>query len=131
MKHKDAISKWIGSINWKVGNFSTLPIFFGTIMALIDIGMMTCAKLVSTGKLTEGFGTLLGIGLYAPQVLVFIRALDYEGMAATNLIWNLISNIIVTLEGVIMFGESVKGLRWLGIAMSVVSLALLAYTEKE
>jgi multidrug transporter EmrE-like cation transporter len=100
-------------------------------MALIDIGMMTSAKLVSTGKLTEGFGTLLGIGLYAPQVLVFIRALDYEGMAATNLIWNLISNIIVTLEGVIMFGESVKGLRWLGIAMSVVSLGLLAYTEKE
>jgi multidrug transporter EmrE-like cation transporter len=129
MKHKDAISKWIGSINWKVGNFSFLPIFFGTIMALIDIGMMTTAKLISTGKITEGFGTLLGIGLYAPQVLVFIRAMDYEGMAVTNLIWNMISDIIVTLEGVIMFKESIKGMRWLGIIMSIFSLGLLAYTE--
>ena len=131
MKHKDSVSKLIASINWKWGNFSMLPIFFGTVMALIDIGMMTVAKLVSNGKLTEGFGTLLGIGLYAPQVLVFIRALDYEGMAVTNLIWNMISDILVTLEGVILFGESVKGLRWLGICMSILSLALLAYTDKD
>jgi multidrug transporter EmrE-like cation transporter len=55
--------------------------------------------------------------------------MDYEGMAVTNLIWNMISDIIVTLEGVIMFKESIKGMRWLGIIMSIFSLGLLAYTE--
>jgi multidrug transporter EmrE-like cation transporter len=50
-------------------------------------------------------------------------------MVVTNLVWNLSSNIIVTLQGVFIFGETIKGLRWVGIAMSLVSLALLAYTS--
>jgi multidrug transporter EmrE-like cation transporter len=50
-------------------------------------------------------------------------------MAVTNLIWNLMSNIIVTLQGVFVFGESIKGTRWLGICMSLVSLCLLAYSD--
>jgi multidrug transporter EmrE-like cation transporter len=68
--------------------------------------------------------------MYALVPLVFIRALRYEGMVVTNLVWNLMSNIIVTLQGVFIFGESIKGLRWVGIAMSLVSLALLAYTDE-
>jgi multidrug transporter EmrE-like cation transporter len=48
-------------------------------------------------------------------------------MVVSNLVWNLSSNIIVTLQGVLVFGESIKGLRWLGIAMSIFSLGLLAY----
>jgi multidrug transporter EmrE-like cation transporter len=131
MKHRDAISKWIGSVNWKWGSFSMLPIFFGTVMALIDIGMMSIAKMVGTGQLSESFGTPLAVGIYALEPFIFIRAMDYEGMAVTNLVWNLMSDVIVTLNGVLFFGESIKGLRWLGISMSVVSLALLAYTDEK
>jgi multidrug transporter EmrE-like cation transporter len=57
--------------------------------------------------------------------------MKYEGMVVTNLVWNLMSNIIVTLQGVLVFGESIKGLRWLGIGMSLLSLALLAYTNDD
>jgi multidrug transporter EmrE-like cation transporter len=51
-------------------------------------------------------------------------------MTVVNLIWNLMSDIIVTLSGVFLFGESIKGLRWLAIGMSVFSLCLLAYTDE-
>lgn len=128
---KDLIDSFIGSVNWKVGNFSMLPIAFGTIMACLDIGMMGLIKMVSTGAITDNIGIPLAIGIYALQPLIFLRAINYEGMVVTNLIWNMLSNVIVTLQGIIFFGESIKGLRWIGIGMSMVALSIFAYTNAD
>ena len=98
-------------------------------MALIDIAMMGSIKMVSLRTLNWNIGVPLAVILYGIEPLIFLKAMSFEGMAVTNLVWNLLSNIIVTLSGVLIFGESIKGLRWLGIAMSLVSLALLAYTD--
>lgn len=113
-----------------MAKFSLIPIFFGTLMAVIDIAMMGTLKMVSLKTMSAGVGIPLAIGMYALEPLIFLKAMSYEGMVVTNLVWNLMSNIIVTLQGVVIFGESVKGLRWLGIAMSLVALALLAYTDE-
>lgn len=126
---KDNIDLLINSVNWKFGNFNTLPIFFGTVMALIDIFMMSMVKMVSNKTLSSGVGIPLSVGLYALEPLVFLKAMKYEGMIVTNLVWNLMSDIIVTLQGIFIFGESIKGLRWVAICMSIVSLALMAYTD--
>jgi multidrug transporter EmrE-like cation transporter len=131
MAKKDVVDQLISSIHWNYGSFSFLPVFFGTVLASLDIAMMGVAKMVSEGRLPFYSGSALAVGLYAVVPVIFIRALKYEGMVVTNLVWNLVSNIIVTLQGVLIFGESVKGLRWVGIAMSLVALALLAYTDDE
>ena len=130
-KTKDFLDKIITSINWKVGGFNTLPILFGTCMAIVDIFMMSVTKMVSIGSISTSVGIPLSIGFYAMQPLIFLKAMRYEGMVVTNLVWNLMSNIIVTLQGVLVFGESIKGLRWLGICMSLLSLGLLAYTNDD
>lgn len=130
-KHKDFIDLFITSINWKILNFNMLPIFFGCMMAIIDICMMSTTKMVSKGILSSTIGIPLSISFYAIQPLIFLKAMNYEGMIVTNLVWNLVSNVIVTLQGIIVFGESIKGLRWLGISMSLVSLALMAYTNDD
>ena len=119
----------IKQINWKIGKFNTLPIFFGTIMAIVDIFMMSSVKMIHQKTIPYSWGIPLSISLYALQPLIFLKAMTYEGMVVTNLVWNLMSNIIVTLQGVLIFGESIKGLRWIGIAMAVVSLGFLAYTD--
>jgi multidrug transporter EmrE-like cation transporter len=129
MKSKDFIDKMINSIQWDINGFNVRPIFFGCMMALVDIVMMSTTKMVSQGTIPSWWGTPLAIGIYALEPLIFLKALNYEGMVVTNLVWNLSSNIIVTLQGVFIFGETIKGLRWVGIAMSLVSLALLAYTS--
>ena len=126
---KDAIDRFIGSVNWKLGNFSMLPIAFGTIMAFLDIGMMGLVKMVSTGEITDSLGIPLAIGIYALEPLIFLRAMKYEGMVVTNLVWNMLSDVIVTLQGVLFFGESIKGLRWVGIGMSMIALSIFAYTD--
>lgn len=126
---KDIFDKWITSIDWKWGNFSMLPIFFGTILACLDITMMGTVKMVSQGSIAATPSLAFSMGSYAIVPLIFLKAMNYEGMVATNLVWNLMSNVIVTLQGVFIFGESIKGLRWLGIAMSFFALVLLAYTN--
>ena len=130
-KTKDIIDKLITSVNWKVGGFNTLPILFGTCMAIVDIFMMSTTKMTSIGRISTTIGIPLSIGFYAMQPLIFLKAMRYEGMVVTNLVWNLMSNVIVTLQGVLVFGESIKGLRWLGICMSLLSLGLLAYTNDD
>jgi multidrug transporter EmrE-like cation transporter len=129
-KSKDFIDAWIQSVNWKVGNFNLLPIVFGATMALIDIVMMSVVKMTSTGAFTTAVGLPLSMALYALEPFVFLKAMSYEGMVVTNLVWNMMSDVIVTLQGVLVFGESIKGLRWVGIGMSLVALTILAYTEE-
>jgi len=130
IKHTDVFDKMIGSVNWKLGNFNMLPIFFGTVMAFIDIFMMSSVKMISQGTIPYSWGLPLSLGLYALEPLIFLKAMKYEGMVITNLVWNLMSNIIVTLQGIFFFGESIKGLRWVGICMSIFSLCFLAYTDE-
>lgn len=125
---KDFVDVWIKSINWKIGNFSLLPIAFGTLMAVNDVFMMTSLKLVHTGGVSRTLGIVFSLVCYLLQPLIFLKALNYEGMAQTNLVWNLISNTFITVEGVFVFGESIKGLRWLAILMGLLSVALFAYS---
>jgi hypothetical protein len=126
---KDIFDSLITSVNWKIGKFNMLPVFFGILMAVVDIFMMSSVKMIHQGTMPSWWGVPLSVGIYALEPLIFLKAMNYEGMVVTNLIWNLMSNIIVTLQGIIVFGESIKGLRWLGICMSLVSLCLLAYTD--
>jgi len=126
---KDVIDTWIKSVNWKVGKFSVLPIAFGLVMAMLDIAMMGMIKQVSAGTLSYGVGFPLATASYALQPYIFLKALNYENMTVVNLIWNLMSDVVVTLMGVFWFGESIKGLRWVAIGMSLVSLTIFAYTD--
>ena len=130
MKNPDIIDKWIGSIHWKIGSFSMLPIFFGTLMAFVDIFMMSSVKMISKGTILSSWGIPLAVCLYALEPLIFLKAMKYEGMVVTNLVWNLMSNVIVTAQGILIFGESMKGVRWIGICMSIFSLGLMAYTDE-
>lgn len=128
---KDFIDAWIKRTNWKIGNFSLLPIAFGTVMALVDMCMMGGIKMVHNGTLPPVLGVIMSSAVYLLQPLIFLKAMNYQGMAVTNLVWNLISNTIVTLQGVLIFGESIKGLRWLAMAMGLVSLGLFAYSQDD
>lgn len=114
---------------FKIGNFSLIPVFFGGIMAILDLVMMACVKMVSTGSLSAGVGMPIAIFTYALEPIVFSKALKYENMVVTNLVWNLVSDVLVTLQGIFIFGESIRGIRWVAICMALVSLAIFSYTD--
>jgi multidrug transporter EmrE-like cation transporter len=130
-KTKDFFDNIIDSINWKIGKFNMLPVFFGAIMAFIDIFMFSNLSMIQQGTLSSGLGIPLSISIYALQPLIFLKAMSYDGMAITNFVWNLLSSdVAVTLQGIVIFGESIKGLRLVGVLMSIVSICLMAYTAE-
>jgi multidrug transporter EmrE-like cation transporter len=126
---KDFVDILIQSVNWKLGSFDLLPIFFGLVMALIDISMMGTLKFVDQGKLAYNIGFPIATLLYAFEPYVFLKAMAHSNMLTTNLIWNLASNILVTLAGVFFFKEKIKGLKWLAIGLSLFSLGIFAYSD--
>jgi multidrug transporter EmrE-like cation transporter len=91
--------------------------------------MMGTLKLVNQGNLAYSTGFPIATLLYAFEPYVFLKAMTHSNMVVTNLIWNLASNILVTLAGVFFFGESIKGLKWLAIGLSLFSLAIFAYSD--
>jgi len=110
-KDKDALDVFISKTNWKYGNFSILPIMFGLVMAAIDVVMMFTAKFVSSGSVSYGLGLTIATLVYSVQPYLFIKATRLESMTVSNLIWNLTSDVLVTFSGVMVFKESIKGLR--------------------
>jgi multidrug transporter EmrE-like cation transporter len=127
-KGGDIVDKFLNRTNWKVGKFNMRPIFFGVVMAAIDVIMMGAVKMVHQGTLSHAFGVPFALFFYALQPLLFLKAMNYEGMAVTNLIWNLTSDVVVTLQGIFVFGESIAGMRWVAVGMALVSLTIFAYT---
>lgn len=109
--------------------FSWLPIFFGSLMAFLDLGMMGLVKEVHKKRISPSVGIPLALGLYALEPLLFWKAMSFQGMVITNLVWNLMSNVLVTAQGILFFGETFKGLKWIGIIMSLVSLTILSLTD--
>jgi len=126
---KDFIDKWIDSVNWKVGDFTMLPIFFGTVMALLDVLVLGTLKMIHNKTLPRTYGILFSVGAYAMEPLIFLKALNYESMVVTNLVWDLTSDVLVTLQGVLIFKEKFSVIRWFGIVLSMISLAILSYTD--
>lgn len=108
--------------------FSFTPILFGVLMSLLDISMMSIAKLSKQGVIAYRPALTGATLLYSLEPYIFFKALNHESMTAMNLIWDLTSDIMVTLFGVFYFKESIKGLRWLAVLFALFSLALFAYT---
>ena len=126
---KDLFDTIVDSMNWKIGNFSMRPVFLGMLMASLDVVMMSLAKLTSTGKIAYGIALPSATLIYSLEPYIFFRSMKYESLTTMNLIWDLSSDIIVSLVGVFYFKESIKGLRWLAILFALFSLALFAYTD--
>lgn len=126
---KETFDSIVSLFNWKIGNFSMLPIGLGLMMASLDVIMMSLAKLTSKGAIAMGTALPVAILLYSLEPYIFFKAMKYESLTAMNLIWDLTSDVLVTIVGIFYFRESIKGLRWLAVLFALFSLALFAYTD--
>jgi multidrug transporter EmrE-like cation transporter len=125
----DPLDVYIKRSDWKWNGFDMLPISFGLFMAYLDVLMMASAKMVNTGALTYGVGLTFSTLVYSLQPYLFIKALEFEDMLVVNIIWNLASDTIITLLGLFYFGETIQGLRWVAMILSVISIALFSYSD--
>ena len=99
---------------------------YGTVLALVDVGMMPIAKGVATKSLPFWL-MIVPTLVYAADPWIFLQSLKIESMVVMNFVWDLISDILVTFTGLVLLGEKVSTMKSIGIGLSFVSLYFLSH----
>jgi len=104
-------------------NLRTL--FFGLLFGTMDAISLSIIKGVSLGW--NPMYMIIPFFLYAVSPFVFLKGLAKESLTILNLVWDLSSDVIVTLIGLFIFSEKVSSVKLLGVCLSFVSLVLMTY----
>jgi len=99
---------------------------YGGAMAVIDTVILSLLKAKSLGTFDGMWIIVVSMAIYACQPLIFLQSLKYETLTVMNLVWDMASDVLVTLTGVGLFGEKLSLRRWAGVCLSFVSLCLLS-----
>lgn len=102
-------------------------ILYGLVMAVIDAGMLGLIKEISKDGVKMMVLMTIPTLVYAIQPWIFLSALKTETMTVMNLYWDLSSDVLVSLLGILYFKEKLGLVRSIGLGLGVLSLSLLSY----
>ncbi len=105
-----------------------IPIAFATFMAGIDGIVLGWIKKYTLGTIHWSY-ILVGMVIYGLQPLIFLQSLKYETMTVMNILWDVISDLLVTGMGLLYFKEKLSAMKQLGLCFAFVAIVLLSYDE--
>lgn len=108
--------------------FNTIPLAFAATMATIDTTMLTLIKYISIQKQHVGW-ILLPMVFYMMQPLLFYFSMQYESLTVMNLLWDVISDVSITIIGLLIFKEKIGPYKKLGVIFSLCSIVLLSLND--
>jgi len=98
-------------------------------MASIDIITFSLLKLKYTHIIQSAWLIPLAMLAYSFQPLLFYNGLLFENMSILNLLWNVISSVLVTLIGLLIFNEKISMYQGVGIVFSFIGIILLGIKD--
>lgn len=107
--------------------FRLIPIAFASLMAFIDTAVLSGLKKYSTGDNTYRLAVPLGMLIYSLQPLLFLQSLHYESLTVMNILWDILSDLLVTLTGLFYFKERLTTLKMLGLSFAFTGIVLLSF----
>lgn len=117
------------SVNSTRKTFLTLIMYellFGLILALSDALNMSLMKSISQGAVKFAW-MIVPTVLYMTQPWIFqYGLLSGVSMTVLNLSWDLFSDVLVTLVGLFVFGESMSPIKKYGVGFALLALGLFA-----
>ncbi len=108
--------------------FNMIPFAFAATMATIDTTMLTLIKYISTKKQHLGW-IVLPMLFYMLQPLLFYFSMQYETLTVMNLLWDVISDVSLTMVGLLIFKETIGPYKKLGVIFSLCSIVLLSLND--
>lgn len=108
--------------------FNIVPLGFGASMATIDAFMLSLLKYISKEPKYLSW-IVLPMMIYALQPVLFYMSLQYETLTVMNLLWDVISDVIVTLVGLLIFKETIGPYKKAGVILSFLSIGLLSMND--
>jgi len=108
-----------------------IPVVFGLVMASLDVFMLGIIKTVSKDQAKFLRWMILPTIMYAIQPWIFLGSLQFESMIVMNLMWDLLSDILVTMSGFLFFKENIGPFKKVGVIFSILALFLMSIGDKE
>ena len=104
-------------------------LLYGIAMSFIDAGMLGLVKDISKDGAKSLALMIIPTLAYAIQPWVFLSSLKSESLIVMNLVWDLLSDVLVSLMGIFYFGEKIGVIRASGLILGMISLILLTLKE--
>jgi drug/metabolite transporter (DMT)-like permease len=108
-----------------------IPLAFGMGMAIIDVFMLGLIKSISQNTLKYIRWMIVPTVLYAIQPWIFLSSMQFESLTVMNLMWDLISDVLVTLTGFFYFKEKIGPYKTLGVLLSFIAIILMSIKDGE
>jgi multidrug transporter EmrE-like cation transporter len=105
--------------------FNSTTLFYGALFGVLDAIALPIVKGVSLGW--KPLWMAIPALVYLINPFIFLKALSTESLAIMNLVWDLSSDVIVTLIGVFIFKEYIPRTKMIGVVLSFISLFLMTY----
>ena len=105
-------------------NLRTL--LFGLMFGMLDAISLPVIKGVNTGLFSYKW-MFVPFVLYAASPFLFLQGLKGESLTILNLVWDLTSDVVVTIIGLCFFAESISNTKMLGVCFSFIALFLMSY----
>ena len=104
-----------------------VPIAMASLMAFIDTFVLSGLKQYSTGDHSFGIAVPIAMLVYSLQPLIFLKSLQYESMTVMNIMWDMMSDLYVTLIGLFYFKEKITNIKMIGLSFAFIAIVLLSY----
>ena len=108
--------------------FNLIPFAFAATMAGIDSSMLSLVKYISTSEKHIGW-IVLPMIIYSLQPVLFYLSMKYETLTVMNLLWDVISDVIITFIGLMIFKEKIGPYKKLGVIFSFFSIILMSLND--
>ena len=118
----------MGLIGGGLPIFNIIPFAFAATMAGIDSTMLSLIKYISLHEKHIGW-IILPMIIYSLQPVLFYLSMKYETLTVMNLLWDVISDVVITFIGLMIFKEQIGPYKKLGVIFSFMSIILMSLND--
>ena len=109
--------------------FDLTALGFGGAMATIDALILSALKAYSLGWIQWRGTLIIAMLVYSFQPLLFLQSLQFNSLTVMNLLWDVMSDVVVTIIGLFYFKEKLTRFKKMGVILSLVSIILLTWKD--
>jgi multidrug transporter EmrE-like cation transporter len=110
--------------------FDLTTLGYGGTMALVDAFVLSSLKAYNLGWITWRGILLIAMVVYACQPLLFLHSLQFSSLTVMNLLWDVMSDVLVTAIGLYYFSEKLSTMKKTGVVLSIISIILLTWKDE-
>ena len=99
--------------------------FLALFMASIDVIVLSLLKMKYLNEITGNWVFVVAFLVYGCQSIIFYKSLQYSSLTQMNILWDVTSDLLVTIVGLYVFKEVITSTQKIGILFAIAAIFLL------